>query len=105
MKVRRLVRFLLRLLIVSTALFVAGPLAESQLPSDLKAQLWPAKWITSDDTPARDEAVLYFRKHIQPPAPPQKYVVNVSADNRFVLYVNGQRGRASSARTPLANRP
>src|SRR3984957_3312021 len=103
MKVRRLVRFLLRLLIVSTALFVAGPLAESQLPSDLKAQLWPAKWITSDDAPARDEAVLYFRKHIQLPAPPQKYVVNVSADNKYVLYVNGQRVGAGPARTDLAH--
>src|SRR3984957_15373448 len=103
MKVRRLVRFLLRLLIVSTALFVAGPLAESQLPSDLKAQLWPAKWITSDDAPARDEAVLYFRKHIELPSPPQRFVVNVSADNRFVLYVNGRRAGAGPSRTDLAH--
>src|ERR1700749_1336687 len=90
-KGRRLGRFLLRLLIVSTALFVAGPLAESQLPSDLKAQLWPAKWITSDDAPARDEAVLYFRKRVELSNPPHRFVVNVTADNRFVLYVNGQR--------------
>ncbi len=96
-------RFLLRLLIVLTAMLAAGTLAESQLPSDLKAQLWPAKWITSDDAPARDESVLYFRKHVELASPPPRYIVNVSADNRFVLYVNGQRVGAGPARTDLAH--
>ena len=94
-------RFFLRLLIASTAMLAAGTLAESQLPSDLKAQLWPAKWITSEDAPARDESVLYFRKRIQLPIPPQKYVVNVSADNKYVLYVNGRRVGSGPSRTDL----
>lgn len=75
----------------------------SQLPSDLKAQLWPAKWITSDDAPARDEAVLYFRKRVELSNPPRRFGVNVSADNRFVLYVNGQRAGSGPARNDLAH--
>src|SRR6201996_748233 len=101
--VRRRVRFLLRVLVVSAALLTTGLLAESQLPSDLKAQLWPAKWITSDDAPARDEAVLYFRRRVELSSPPHRFVVNVSADNRFVLYVNGQRAGSGPARSDLSH--
>ncbi len=84
-------------------MLAAGSLAESQLPSDLKAQLWPAKWITSGDAPARDESVLYFRKRIQLAGPPPRYVINVSADNKYVLYVNGQRVGSGPARSDLAH--
>jgi hypothetical protein len=82
-------------------MLAAATSGESQLPSDLKAQLWPAKWITSDVAPARDEAVLYFRKHVEFSNPPRRFVVNVSADNRFVLYVNGQRAGSGPARSDL----
>jgi alpha-L-rhamnosidase len=99
----RRVRFLLRLLVVSIAMLGAASLGESQLPSDLRAQLWPAKWITSGDAPARDEAVLYFRKHVEIANPARRFVVNVSADNRFVLYVNGQRVGSGPARSDLAH--
>jgi alpha-L-rhamnosidase len=94
---------LLRWLIVSTAMLAAGSLAESQLPSDLKSQLWSAKWITSDEAPARDEAVLYFRKHVALANPPSRYVVNVSADSKYVLYVNGQRAGSGPSRADLAH--
>lgn len=96
-------RFPLRSLIVSVAMLAAAASGESQLPSDLKAQLWPAKWITSDDAPARDEAVLYFRRHIELANQSSRFVVNVSADNRFVLYVNGQRAGSGPARSDLAH--
>jgi alpha-L-rhamnosidase len=93
----------LRSLVVSIALLAVATSGQSQLPSDLKAQLWPAKWITSDDAPARDEAVLYFRKHVELANPDHRFVVNVSADNRFVLYVNGQRAGSGPARSDLAH--
>ena len=96
-------RLPLRPLILSIAVLAAATSVQSQLPSDLKAQLWPAKWITSDDAPARDEAVLYFRKRVELSNPPHRFVVNVSADNRFVLYVNGQRAGSGPARSDLAH--
>jgi alpha-L-rhamnosidase len=97
------VRFPLRPLILSIAILAAASSGQSQLPSDLRAQLWPAKWITSDDAPARDEAVLYFRKRVELSNPPHRFVVNVTADNRFVLYVNGQRVGSGPARSDLAH--
>jgi alpha-L-rhamnosidase len=81
----------------------AASAGQSQLPSDLRAQLWPAKWITSDDAPARDEAVLYFRKLVAMASVPQHFAVRASADNRFVLYVNGQRVGSGPARSDLSH--
>lgn len=101
MEAKRRVRFPLRSLIASAAMLAAAATGNSQLPSDLKAQLWPAKWITSGDAPARDEAVLYFRKHVEMTNAPPRFVVNVSADNRFVLYVNGHRAGSGPARSDL----
>ena len=97
------VRFFWRVICAAGVILVAAASGQSQLPSELKAQLWPAKWITSDDAPARDEAVLYFRKHVELASAPRRYVVNVSADNRFVLYVNGQRAGIGPARSDLAH--
>src|ERR1700755_1608865 len=99
----RRVRFVLRSFVVTMALLVVAASGESQLPSDLKAQLWPAKWITSDDAPARDEAVLYFRKHVALTNPPRNFNIKISADNRFVLYVNGQRAGSGPARGDLGH--
>lgn len=84
-------------------MLAAASAGQPQLPSDLRAQLWPAKWITSDEAPARDEAVLYFRKSVEMTSVPQHFVVRVSADNRFVLYVNGHLVGGGPARSDLAH--
>ena len=39
----------------------------------------------------REPIVLHFRKSFSLAAIPAKFPVHVSADNRFVLYVNGER--------------
>lgn len=50
-----------------------------------------AKWITALGAPVHAPQVLYFRKVIQFDKLPTRYLVHVSADNRFQLYVNGKR--------------
>lgn len=49
---------------------------------------WSASWIC---TPDADEAygVYMFRKDFELESVPESFVVNVSADNRYKLYVNG----------------
>ncbi|MBR1574960.1 MAG: glycoside hydrolase [Bacteroidales bacterium] len=49
---------------------------------------WSASWITSPDA---DESygVYFFRKVLTLEAQPARYVIHVSADNRYKLYVNG----------------
>jgi len=52
---------------------------------------WSAYWISHPTAPLREPGVFHFRKIIQVSAVPERYLVHVSADNRFVLYVNGMR--------------
>jgi alpha-L-rhamnosidase len=48
-------------------------------------------WITHADAGGRTPIVLQFRRELQLDRVPGKLVVSVTADNRFILYVNGQR--------------
>lgn len=45
--------------------------------------------------------MLHFRRTLELPAVPASYIVRVSADNRFVLYVNGKRVGDGPARGDL----
>ena len=62
---------------------------------------WAAQWITAPDVPRRDEAVLHFRKVAQIAEKPQHFMIHVSADNQFVLYVNQQRVGSGPSRSDL----
>lgn len=75
------------------ALFV--PLSICQ-PSSTPAQ-WSAEWIATPDGPARDFDVAYFRKTLTLDRVPEHFLVDVSADTRFELHVNGQRVGAGPA--------
>ncbi|HXK12586.1 MAG TPA: alpha-L-rhamnosidase C-terminal domain-containing protein [Vicinamibacteria bacterium] len=52
---------------------------------------WAGSWIACPDAPVRDPGVFRFRKAVDLEAVPSRYVVHVSADQRFVLQVNGRR--------------
>ena len=47
-----------------------------------------AFWIAVPDEPAEDSGLYYFRKTIRLEEQPSQFVVHVSADNRYKLYVN-----------------
>lgn len=64
---------------------------------------WKAEWITSATSPQRDVAVLHFRKTLKLLVQPAHFIVNVSADNQFLLYVNGQRAGSGPSRSDLAH--
>ncbi len=64
---------------------------------------WKAQWITATDAPARDEVVLHFRKVIDLPTAPPQFVINVSADNQFLLYANGKRVGTGPSHSDLSH--
>ena len=51
---------------------------------------WKASWITSPDAPQRDECFLHFRKEINLASQPDRFAIYVSADNQYLLKVNGK---------------
>ena len=77
-------RFLFILLIAGSA--VSGTAQFSVVrPSPAS---WEAQWITAPNTNGQDYGVFYFRKTIDLSTVPDSMIVDVSADNRYKLYVN-----------------
>jgi alpha-L-rhamnosidase len=52
---------------------------------------WRSRWISHPTAPPRDRGVFHFRKIIHLDAAPAHFPVEVSADNHFLLFVNGVR--------------
>ena len=71
------------------------------LDARLHASKWPASWIACPGTPERDAGVFYFRKDLTLAAVPDHFWVHVSADNRFLLHVNGAYAGEGPARGDL----
>jgi len=62
--------------------------AHSQTES-LLSKPWDAYWICVPNQPAHDYGVYQFRKTFTLDAKPSSFIVHVSGDNRYKLYVNG----------------
>ncbi len=69
-------------------------------PALLSAR-WPASWIRAAGAGGRGAGVFLFRKSFDLPAAPTRFVVHVSADQRYELFVNGQRTATGPARGDL----
>jgi len=77
------------------------PSPAPQPAPDPPARTWQAGWITHPAAPLREPIVLHFRRSVTLAAVPTTYIVRVSADNRFILYVNGHRVGDGPARGDL----
>lgn len=64
---------------------------------------WSAQWINYPQVSSRAYGVYHFRKEINLNTIPSKFIVHVSADNRYILYVNGQFVGRGPARSSLFN--
>jgi alpha-L-rhamnosidase len=62
---------------------------------------WNAFWIRHPEAPAREFGVFHFRKTFMLDAVPPHFIVHSSADNRYELFVNGQRAAEGPARCDL----
>ncbi|HWG22330.1 MAG TPA: alpha-L-rhamnosidase C-terminal domain-containing protein [Terracidiphilus sp.] len=92
--------------LVSMLLLAAASLAlhsQATLPPDPPHREWKASWITHPTAPLREPIVLHFRRSVDLASVPASYVVRVSADNRFILYVNGRRVGDGPARGDLTH--
>jgi alpha-L-rhamnosidase len=70
---------------------------------DPPTRQWHALWVSHPTAPQRDPVVLHFRHALALASVPSSYVVRVSADNRFVLFVNGHRVCDGPARGDLSH--
>jgi hypothetical protein len=64
---------------------------------------WTAKWIAHPTAAASDFGVYHFRKRVRLDSRPDRFVIHVSADNLYRLYVNGQSVSTGPARSDPAH--
>lgn len=64
---------------------------------------WSASWVSIADVPQKDYGVYHFRKSFHLDSKPTKFIVHVSADNRYRLFVNGKPVCYGPARGDLYN--
>jgi alpha-L-rhamnosidase len=97
---RRMLVVIARTIAVATMVVQAVPAsAQDTQRHDWAAERWKAQWIAWPEAPQRDTGIFHFRKTITLMELSKKFIVHVSADNHFVLFVNGTRigeGPASS---------
>ncbi len=75
-------------------LCVATPVSRADDPAppinpDLLKRAWPASWIAHPTASPYDYGVYHFRKTFRLDGKPARFVVHVSADNRYRMFVNG----------------
>jgi len=80
--------FLTAFLFICNLLIIETAQAQSA-DHPILSKPWSAYWIAPADGSGREYGVYYFRKGIDLAAKPASFVVKVSADNRYKLYVNG----------------
>ncbi len=76
---------------------------EKQINPELLDRQWPSRWISHPQGPQRDYGVFHFRKVFKLNSVPGDFVIHVSADNRYRLFVNGKAVSMGPARGDLYN--
>jgi len=71
----------------------AAPLSKWQTTT------WDAKWLVHPTASARQYGVYHFRKNFTLPQKPGRFIVHVSADNRYRLFLNGKPVTIGPARS------
>ena len=94
-------RFLLLFVCVSCLAIPVRAQVSRPLNPSLVSAVWPAEWIACPNAPQKDAGVFYFRKELNISSLPAHYWVHVSADNQFLLHVNGKFAGVGPARGDL----
>ena len=87
--------------LIAVYCLLAGRICTAQA-ADLQPRTdWTANWISHPTAPLREPGVFHFRKIVSLEIRPERFIVHVSADNRFILFVNGHRVGEGPARSDL----
>ena len=95
-------KLLVFLFLVTTTVLQGQTLV--QLPSEkinplLLNNHWKAQWISYPDGSLLDYGVFHFRKSFKLNEQPGKFIIHISADNRYRLFVNGKAVCSGPARS------
>ena len=80
------------ILLASSGQELRAQTAISSTPNpDLMKKRWQTEWITCPGISLTDFNILFFRKSFKLAEKPSSFIINVSGDTRYKLYVNGHK--------------
>ncbi|HVZ95267.1 MAG TPA: alpha-L-rhamnosidase N-terminal domain-containing protein [Chitinophagaceae bacterium] len=85
--------------VLSVCFFYLGN--AQRISKDILTKRWNADWICPQDASAHGYGVYHFRKKFSLNKQPSSFVIHVSADNRYKLYVNDSLVSLGPARADL----
>lgn len=86
------------LLLIST---LNQTIASQAINPDLLNKKWKAQWIAAPEGSRREAGVFHLRKSFTLAAAPERFIIHASGDQRYQLYINGQRVAEGPARGDL----
>ena len=80
----------MRKIILVLTIFYCGNLSSQNINKNILTEVWNANWIEAPYTKPHDYGVYHFRKVFLLDDKPQQFIIHVSADNRYKLFVNDE---------------
>src|SRR5579863_7709023 len=93
----------MRPILLFLTLLLFRPCQGQTISTRLLSHKWEAQWITSPAAHLKSYEVYHFRRFFQLTTAPASFVVHVSADTRYKLFVNGKLVGLGPARSDLAH--
>ena len=98
-----LLGFLFVLLTFSGTAQPTGLVPIEKINPEILNNHWKAQWITHPTESVLDYGVFHFRKSFELVSVPKEFIIHISADNRYRLFVNGEPVCFGPARGDLAH--
>jgi alpha-L-rhamnosidase len=97
--------FLLVAVMILACRIVPGQIAiqQEEINPDLLKKFWPSWWIEDPLAAPAEYGVFHFRKSFDLAEKPDRFIIHISADNRYQLFVNGNFITYGPSRGDLLN--
>ncbi|MDR2954431.1 MAG: family 78 glycoside hydrolase catalytic domain [Prevotella sp.] len=92
-----------RFKLLFSVFILTGIINAQDINPDLLTRHWRASWITCPNVSQKDYGIYHFRKRFSLEKIPNKFIIHISADNRYRLFVNGKSVCFGPARGDLMN--
>jgi alpha-L-rhamnosidase len=90
--------------LIIVCLFCQLAYGQTNLPESYwQKNFWTAKWVVHPTAGSKSYGIYHFRKTVDLPQKPERFIVHVTADNRYQLFVNGISVALGPARSDLQN--
>jgi hypothetical protein len=92
---------LISLICINMSAQTIQQLPVEKINPDLLNGRWNAQWISHPTESLLDYGVFHFRKDFELKEQPKEFIINISADNRYRLFINGKPVCFGPARADL----